>query len=118
MNVLFRTLGGGLALLLLTLPLPAQGLLDLDAVDSDSINPPGTNWQDNRLRAYWSADYVDGFLKFDLSAIPDGATITSLKLTTYHEYGYGNPHDNPEVQIYRVANDSWSRANSADPHRV
>ncbi|MBL7008785.1 MAG: DNRLRE domain-containing protein [Planctomycetes bacterium] len=107
-----------LAVLCLAAPLAAQTTVTLQATDTDCINPAGSNWVDNRLRAYWSSSilFVDGFMKFDLSSIPDGSAITSMKLTTYHEYGFGNPASNPEVQIYRVGNDAWSRSNSADPH--
>lgn len=71
------------------------------------------NWNDNRFRAYWSSasqGFVDGFVKFDLSAIPDGSTITSMTLRAYHEEGFGNPKSDPEVRVYRVTDDSWSRA--------
>jgi hypothetical protein len=90
----------------------------LTATDTDSISTTGTNWQDNRLRAYFSVntDHVDGFMKFDFTTIPDGSIITGMMLTTYHEEGFGNPHDDPTVRIFRVANDGWSRANGADAH--
>lgn len=106
--------GGLLASFLLALPLAAQ-TVTLTATDTDCIDPSGTNWNDNRLRAYWSGRNVDGFMKFDLSAIPDGATFVSMKLTTFHEYDFGNPYNDPEVQIHRVANDTWSRP-AVDPH--
>ncbi|RMH04554.1 MAG: hypothetical protein D6702_02885 [Planctomycetota bacterium] len=107
-----------LALLAPAAPAAAQTTVTLTATDTDCINPAGSNWQDNRLRAYWNSSllFVDGFMKFDLSTIPDGAQITAMKLTTFHEYGFGNPANNPEVKIYRVANDGWSRANGGDPH--
>ncbi|MHC4575620.1 MAG: DNRLRE domain-containing protein, partial [Planctomycetota bacterium] len=81
----------------------------------DSINTLGQNWNDNRLRAYYKVDidHIDGFMKFDLSSIPDAAVITSMTLTTYYE---GPAYQNPNVRIYRVADDSWSRASTVDPH--
>jgi len=107
-----------LAGVILAGPALAQTTVTLTATDSKSINPAGSNWNDNRFRAYYSSgiDYVDGFVKFDLSSIPDGASIVSMTLRAYHEAGFGNPFDNPEVQVYRVADDSWSRSNPADPH--
>ena len=106
------------ALLLFGAPLAAQTTVTLTATDTDCIATTGQNWVDNRLRAYWSTSLlnVDGFMKFDLSSIPDGSAITSMKLTTFHEYGFGNPAYDPAVRLYRVAADGWSRANSGDAH--
>lgn len=92
-----------------------QNTVTIVAHDSKCMNTAGTNWNDNRYRAYWSGDFVDGVAKFDLSAIPDGATITAMTLRAYHEYGYGNPYNNPEVRVYRSATDSWARGQT-DPH--
>jgi len=114
--VIKRSLLFTVAALALAAPLAAQTTVTLTAIDTDCIDTNGSNWNDNRLRAYWSSRFVDGFMKFDLSSIPDGSNITALKLTTYHEYGFGNPSNDPEVQIYRVANDGWARSNTSDPH--
>src|SRR5690606_26212741 len=66
---------------------PAQGMFRLNPIDSVSVNPgPTANaFRDNRLRAYdnpnsTSARDVRGLLLFDLSNVPDGATIVSMKL--------------------------------------
>jgi len=87
----------------------------LTAQDTDSINTLGQNWNDNRLRAYYDLTlyHVDGFMKFDLSSIPDSAVITSMTLTTYYE---PDKYSDPNVRIYRVGDDSWSRASTGDPH--
>ncbi len=84
-------------------------IVQLTAIDSKCISPGGNNWNDNRLRAYWSGDWVDGFVKFDFSSIPDGSQIISMSLRTFHEEGFGNPLNDPQVRLYRVANDSWAR---------
>lgn len=105
---------GTLALCMLGAAVGADEVV-LIATDSKSISPAGENWNDNRLRAYYSGRHVDGFVKFDFSSIPDDQVITSMVLTTYHEAGFGNPFDDPEVRIYRVADDSWSRG-PTDPH--
>lgn len=91
--------------------------VEMLATDTKCINPAGQNWNDNRLRAYFSdgISHVDGFMKFDFSGIPDGASITGMVLTTYHEEGFGNPLNDPQVRIYRVANDAWQRGNN-DAH--
>jgi len=52
-----------------------------------------------------------GWMKFDLSALPDDATVTGLKLTTYSYGPLGIPASggNPQLRIYRSNDDSWSR---------
>lgn len=91
----------------------------LTAIDSKTISSnSSSNWNDNRFRAYWSSSsqgFVDGFVKFDLSTIPNTATITAMTLRAYHEEGFGNPRDNPEVRCYRVGDDSWARG-ATDSH--
>ncbi len=84
-------------------------IVELVAVDSKCISSSNENWNDNRLRAYWNNRFVDGFLKFDFSEIPSGAQIISMTLRTYHEEGFNNPFSDPQVQLYRVSDDSWSR---------
>jgi len=106
-----------LTLALSAAPLPQS--VTLTATDSKCIaSSSGTNWNDNRFRAYFydvNQGFVDGLVKFDLSSIPDGSTITSMTLRAYHEYGFGNPYNNPEVVAFRSANDGWSR-NQQDVH--
>ena len=38
-----------------------------------------------------------------------------MTLRTYHEEGFGNPHEDPQVRLYRTADDSWARGQT-DPH--
>lgn len=91
----------------------------LTAVDGKCISDGSSvNWNDNRLRAYWnsvSQGAVDGFMRFDFSSIPDGAVITGLKLTTFHEAGFGNPSNGPVVRVHRVNSDTWS-STQTDAH--
>jgi hypothetical protein len=90
----------------------------LTAVDSDSIRMiSNQNYADNNVRAYTPvsgdlSDKVDGFMKFDLSSIPDAATITSMRLVTYSMGLYASPR----VRVYRVSGDGWSRASTGDVH--
>ena len=113
-----KTLPLLLSVLALSSYAQAQAQVTLTAVESDSISPTGQNWNDNRFRAYWnsSTDFVDGFVRFDTSAIPDSATITGMTLRVYHEALFGSPANGPSVICYRVDNDTWSRSNTSDPH--
>ncbi|MEW6252910.1 MAG: hypothetical protein AB1716_19915 [Planctomycetota bacterium] len=104
----------GLGLLLVGVAFADQVVLT--ATDSKCIQPgTNSNWNDNRFRAYWSGNWVDGFVKFDFTSIPDTAVITAMTLRTFHEEGFGNPYADPEVRLYRVAVDSWARGQQ-DPH--
>jgi hypothetical protein len=105
--------------LLLAAPAVAQTQVTLVAEDSKCISSVSSaNWNDNRLRAYWnsaSQGFVDGFVRFDVTNIPDSATITGLTLRVYHEQGFSNPLGNPEVNCYRVDDDTWTRG-ATDPY--
>lgn len=90
-------------------------IVELTAIDSKSMSPSNENWNDNRFRAYWSGRHVDGFVKFDFSSIPDNAQILAMTLRTYHEEGFGNPHQDPQVQLFRCDSDAWTRGQT-DAH--
>lgn len=81
------------------------------AVDTVSTTPNNRVWRDDRLRAYDNRTSTDayGFMLFDISTLDDDAIITNMTLTTYHEYGFGNPYGNPIVEILYSSNDNWSR---------
>ena len=87
----------------------------INPFESVSINATST-WPDNRHRAYWNSSLlnVNGFLLFDVSAIPDGANITSMTLRCYLENAFGSPNSNPVVDVYYSADDGWTRS-SATP---
>jgi len=56
-----------------------------------------------------------GYVKFDLSAIPDDSTITALTLTaSVNEIRIDNPAENaaPNVSVFRVGDDAWTREGS------
>ncbi|GAA5214648.1 hypothetical protein ACFSJ3_05355 [Corallincola platygyrae] len=107
-----RKLVAGAALLSLS-SIANAGMLTVSAFDTGSMSATNS-WNDDRLRAYYnqSTGHVDGFMKFDLSVFADDITIESMTLTTYHEEGFGNPYQDPEVSIYHVNDDSWSRGSS------
>jgi len=102
-----------IAIVLMSTSLAFGDSITLTATDTKSISPTGQNWNDNSLRAYRSSVgwAVDGFMKFDFSAISDSALITSMTLTTYKS----GVRNDPAVDIYRVADDSWARG-ATDPH--
>lgn len=82
------------------------------AVDTESISPAGINYNDNIVRAYNNSPtgVIDGFMKFDLSTIPAGATISGMTLTLFHDGGSLNPVGAPLVTIFRTSDDNWSRS--------
>lgn len=125
----FSTLRLFSAHVLVGLALPLQGwsiTITLDATDTANSMDGVDYWNDNRLRAYTSGAQgggdVDGLIKFDLSSIPIGSTISSMRLTLYAEYGSQNyieysPRDLflSQILIRRVANDAWVRGGSSMP---
>ena len=72
---------------LLCTSLPAQTTYRLKPVDSVCVAPNSTTiWRDNRHRAYTGSGTTNqldirGLLKFDLTIIPDRASVVSMKLT-------------------------------------
>ncbi len=88
-------------------------VMEVSAFETGSMSA-NRIWNDDRLRAYYSDSVgnIDGFMQFDLSALDDNASISSITLTTFHEYGYGNPLNDPQVSIYHVTNDAWSRGSN------
>lgn len=80
----------------------------------ESISLSAANsWRDNRTRAYGAGE-ITGFMLFDVSAIPDTDVITAMTLKCYLENDFGNPRDNPIVDVYYSADDGWTRA-AANP---
>jgi len=96
-------------------------VVELDAIDSTSryLNESAYYWTTDRLAVQSSYASLDGHLsisygyaKFDLSSIPDDATITSLTLTaSVEEIRTDNPAENapPNVSVFRAAYDGWVR---------
>jgi hypothetical protein len=80
----------------------------LNPIESVSISPSSV-WTDNRHRVYYSSEYVDGYLLFDISAVPDNAEIVAMTLRCYLENAYGSPNGNPVVDVHYSANDGWTR---------
>lgn len=86
-------------------------LVELNPIDADSIKP----YQDSNYNSkayvysYYRNDPLNkhvGYLKFDLSSIPDGSTIDSMTLKLYTEIAWVTPGQ--PANIYRTSNDSWS----------
>ena len=87
--------------------------ITLNPIESVSISESST-WPDNRHRAYWSGENVNGFLLFDVSAIPNDAVILEMNILCYLEDAYGSPNSNPVVDVYYSGDDGWTR-DSATP---
>jgi hypothetical protein len=115
--VLTSVLGFAIALLLFAVPAAAVSV-DILAIDTASprVNLGGVDTNDdNRLRVYYNAlngIEIDGFIKFDLSSIPDTSVITSMNLTLFQE---GPRSGSPEVQVRRSSFDGWVRGGSGFP---
>lgn len=94
-------------------------IVNLAATETASprVNSGGVDTNnDNRLRAYNSGSVeIDGFIKFDLSSIPDSASISAMTLTLYAEGDFSAPLGSPEIQVRRSSFDSWSRGGSGFP---
>lgn len=78
----------------------------------ESVSIGNSNvWQDNRHRAYYStaADYVNGFLQFDVTQIPDNEKIEFMNLRCYLEDAFMSPYNNSVVDVYYSTDDGWTR---------
>ena len=110
-----------LILILSAAPAAAQIPLQMTftAEDSKSIAAgSGMNWNDNVMRSEWTnagPGRIDGLVRFDISALPLGATIQTAYLETYVTTNLASPSGPSAVEVYRVANDTWSRG-ASDPH--
>ena len=89
--------------------------ITLNPIESVSISESNV-WPDNRHRAYYNTTpgYINGFLLFDVSAVPDDAVILEMSILCYLENDYGSPNSNPVVDIYYSGDDGWTR-DSATP---
>jgi hypothetical protein len=107
--MMFRSLA---CLSLTALPLLAQNVFQLPAVDSVSVSQT-TVYNDNRLRAYTGSGtsplLVRGLFKFDVSAIPDNAPIVKMKLTLNMENAFSSPFQGPVVDLRYASDDAWTR---------
>ncbi len=90
-------------------------LLGADRSASSNTSAGGYDaWNDNRLRAYNVSPFgsVDGFMRFNLSAIPDNAVITGMSLTLFAEFA---PTGTPVLGIRRSSLDTWTRGGTGFP---
>ena len=97
-------------------------VMTLSASDTASVSMQSgkDTWNDNMVRAYYYDYHIDGFMKFDLTAIPDNATINQLTLGLHVYYDYGgrtfdSPYGDPQVRVYRSAYDAWHRGGTNFP---
>jgi fimbrial isopeptide formation D2 family protein len=90
---------------------PAEGLVRLQPTDDSYIRDdyPDNNYGDanNMYIGRYSAVWENAFLKFDLSGIPSGVTITEAKLHLYCYDTYPTPTDFWAI-CNAVDNDAWS----------
>ncbi len=88
----------------------ALTVVDIAASHTNSLRAPtGYTYNDNRLRVYddGSGEYaIEGWLQFDLSAIPDAATISALTLTLTAAGGANDP----AFYVGWNADDDWGPA--------
>ncbi len=101
----FNTDSNGKAGMLLQRDLGTYVITPFESVSIDQTSV----WRDNRHRAYYSGRNVNGFLLFDVSDIPNDATIISMTLRCYLENAYGSPNSNPIVDVYYSEDDGWTR---------
>lgn len=95
--------------------------IDLKAILTGEVDDSGYISDRNVLSALQggavSALDVYGFMKFDLSALPDDSLVTAMDLTTYHFVNPGpnkSPYNDPTVQIRYSSDDSWMRVGTTD----
>ncbi|MBM4294054.1 MAG: DNRLRE domain-containing protein [Deltaproteobacteria bacterium] len=107
---------------LAALPMLSMALANQSAAGVYAIHPaadayvdsqhPDTNYGgDTQLYVVYAPDYLGSplaqrsYLKFDLSVMPQGSTITSAKLYLYVTSNSGHPP--PNTNLYQVGND-WT----------
>jgi len=99
-------------------------VIDLRAVETVSVNvvdATSNRVTRNRLAAYdrdfsvGGVGQIDGFIRFDLSSVPDSSIITALTLTLYAEGAFSAPDGSPHIEVHRSSFDSWARGDSGFP---
>ncbi len=92
--------------------------IDLTPIDADTIKP----FQDNNynskayIYSYYSGIFTDmhvAYMKYDVSSLPDGASITAMNLRMSTELSHVTP--GAPARIYRGDDDSWS-STTTDPY--
>lgn len=108
----FKQILGGAAVAMV-LALTSAGSLHAATVTLPAIDTNSNGWNDI-LMAYRSNSFnLDGYIKFDLSAIPVGSTITGATLET-HTWATGG-YWNPIVNIYHARNNNWAGPSVGPP---
>ena len=103
--------------LVVSAPLQAASIALVAAEIGNLFRDTGVDIQsDNRLRSHNSGlQHIDGWLKFDFSAIPDTANITAMTLTLYGEGAFDVPFGSPSIQVRRASLDSWANGGTGFP---
>lgn len=76
----------------------------------------GGSWNDNIVRSYSSPFFgsrIDGYIGFDLSAIPDAANVTALSLGTY-TYSFPGTVGSAS-SVFQSSDTSWVRGTTGAP---
>jgi hypothetical protein len=104
---------GLILLLTLIVATPNDGLADTYSQYSDddalvnSTKPNNIYGLTHYLSVYFDGDvYNRSYLKFDLSSIPDSATITGARLWLW--CFTSNNYPTPQVDLNHVTNDTWN----------
>ena len=99
---------------------PTVNFGNLDYLDVGSVSAGGGGsggsggwlWKCFEKSAYaTAADIFRSTLKFNFSALPNGATITSSKLYLYYSYGFGTVSGRT-YWAYRLTRTDWSESQS------
>lgn len=107
-----RTWVWGVLAVLLTAVASNADVVVLTPVDDTTINTQFPDDPGNGLHLVlegWISGYTARpLLKFDLSSIPDDATLLSVELTLLHDLWNGNSAASFSTEIWRLPYDNWS----------
>ncbi|MEZ4461971.1 MAG: hypothetical protein R3E66_20070 [bacterium] len=90
----------------------ALSTIALTATDHVSFSSTGAAFNDNRLRAYTSSAVEDlvSWIRFVVPPQLNGGIVQSVNLTMTHEDGFGNPINNPVMELMLSNYDGWNSA--------
>ena len=116
-KILWIGLAAWIAVAALSPPLHAASVSLIASEIANPFTATGVDIQsDNRLRSFQSGgQHIDGWLRFDVSSIPDTASINAMTLTLYGEGAFDVPVGQPGIQVRRSSLDSWTNGGSGFP---